>query len=108
MLGPVLLIYVDGLVKMPMHGGSLIMFADDAFLYKVVQSITDFQDLQSDVNSFAQWTADHDLKLNVKKCKLLLLSRRHVLVCTHIIVINDQLLHGESTVLQIPGGSHFF
>ena len=75
-----------------MHGGSLIMFADDALLYKVVQNITDFQDLQSDVNSFVQWAADHDLKLNVKKCKSLLLSRRRVPVCTHTIVINDQPL----------------
>ena len=86
-LGPLLfLIYVDGLAEMPMHGGSLIMFADDALLYKVVQSITDFQDLQSDVSSFVQWTADHDLKLKVKKCKSLLLSRRRVPVCTHTIV----------------------
>ena len=39
---------------------------------------------------YSEWTADHDLKLNVKKCKsALLLSRRHVLVCTHI---NDQTL----------------
>ena len=76
MLGP--LLFLDGLSEMPMHGGSLIMFADDALRYKVVQSITNFQDLQSDVNSFVQWTADHDLKLNVKKCKSLLLSRRRV------------------------------
>ena len=92
-LGPRLfLVYVDGLAEVPMRGGSLIMFTDDPLLYKVVQSITDFQDLQSDVNSFVQWTADHDLNLNVKKCKLLLLSRRRVPVCTHTIVINDQPL----------------
>ena len=54
-LGPLLfLIYVDGLGEMPMCGGSLIMFADDTLLSKVVRSITDFQDLQSDVNSFVQ------------------------------------------------------
>ena len=41
MLGPLSLIYVDGLAETPMHGGSLIMFADDALLYKVVQSATD-------------------------------------------------------------------
>ena len=35
---------------MLVHGGSLIMFAADALLCKVVQSITDFQDLQSNVN----------------------------------------------------------
>ena len=33
------LIYVDGLAEMPMHGGSLIMFTDDALLYKVAWSI---------------------------------------------------------------------
>ena len=89
-IGPLLfLIYVDGLAELPMHSGSLIMFAVDALLYKVVQSITDFQDLQSDVNSIVQWTADNDLKLSVKS---LLLLRKCVPMCTHTIVINDQPL----------------
>ena len=92
MLGPLLFLISVGLAELPMHGGSLLMFADNALLYKVVKSITNFQDLQSDVNSFVQWTADHDLKLNVKKCKLLLLLRRRVPVCTHTIMINDQPL----------------
>ena len=36
-LGPLLfLIYVDGLGEMPMCGGSLIMFADDALLSKLL------------------------------------------------------------------------
>ena len=91
-LGPLLFLISVGLAELPMHGGSLLMFADNALLYKVVKSITNFQDLQSDVNSFVQWTADHDLKLNVKKCKLLLLLRRRVPVCTHTIMINDQPL----------------
>ena len=71
-LGPThFLIYIDGLAEIPLTGGSLSMFADDILLYKVVRSLSDFQDLQSDVNSLVQWTSDHDLKLNAKKCKSL-------------------------------------
>ena len=66
-LGPTLfLIYIDGLAEIPLTGGSLSMFADDILLYKVIRSLSDFQDLQSNVNSLVQWTSDHDLKLNTK------------------------------------------
>ena len=88
-LGPTLfLIYIDGLAEIPLTGGSLSMFADDILLYKVVRSLSDFQDLQSDVNSLVQWTSDHDLKLNAKKCKSLLLSRKRVPTCAQTVVVN--------------------
>ena len=69
-LGPLLfLIYIDRLAEIPLNGGSLIMFADDVLLYKVIQTPTDFNDLQNDVNMLVQRISDRMLKLNVKKCK---------------------------------------
>ena len=46
-LGPLLfLIYVNGLADIPLCDGRLMMFADDALLYKVIHSLSDMQDLQ--------------------------------------------------------------
>ena len=92
-LGPLLfLIYIDGLAEIPLSGGSLIMFADDVLLYKVIQTLTDFNDLQNDVNMLVQWISDRMLKLNVKKCKSLLVSRRRIPVCSRSVLVNGQPL----------------
>jgi len=83
--GPLLfLIYVDGLAEMLLLSNILKMFADidDPVLYKAIYNpMFDFQDLQKDIDSFAQWIANHDFKLTVKKCKSLLLSKRQLPVC---------------------------
>jgi len=43
---------LSSLMEIPLTGGSLSLFADDVLLYKVVWSLFDFHDLQSDVDSF--------------------------------------------------------
>ena len=65
------------------------MFADDALLYKAIRSSNDLQDLQMNVDVFTKWIDEHDLRLNVKKCKSLLLSRRQEPLSTYTIRVND-------------------
>ena len=47
------LIYVDGLTSIPFSGGSLVIFADDLLLHKVICCIEDFLALQEDVDLLA-------------------------------------------------------
>ena len=76
-LGPLLfLIYVDGLTSIPLSRGSLVIFADDLLLHKVICCIEDFLALQEDVDLLANWINDHNLTLNVRKCKSLLVSQK--------------------------------
>ena len=76
-LGPLLfLIYIDGLTGLQLEGGNLTMFADDLLLYKSIRSLQNHFDLQRDVDTLVQWLLDHNLTLNVKKCKSLLISRK--------------------------------
>ena len=80
--------------------------------------MSDFRNLQSDVDSLVQWISDHDLKLNVKRCKLLLLSRKWVPTCTQTVVVDGQSLDIRNVVAprQVGGyqdpkiliGLHFF
>ena len=74
---------------MPQHDGYLMMFADDALLYKVIHSSNDLQDLQMNVDLLSKWIDEHDLHLGIKKCKSLLLSRRLEPLCTCTIRVND-------------------
>ena len=41
------------------------LFADDCVLYRNINSLTDCQILQEDLNSFAQWETDWQMKFNV-------------------------------------------
>ena len=91
-LGPFLFLiyYVDGLTNIPLSGGSLVLFADDLLLHKVIHTTYDFQALQEDVNSLTKWIGDHNLSLNVRKCKSLLVSRKHTLLSGQSVQIRDE------------------
>ena len=66
-LGPLpFLIYIDGLARVQLHGGNITMFADDLLPYKVICTPSNFNALQCDANSLAQYILDHDPKLNVQ------------------------------------------
>ena len=92
-LGPLLfLIYVDGLTSIPLNGGSLVIFASDLLLHKVIYGAEDFLALQEYVNSLANWINVHHLTLNVQKCKSLLVSRKHSHLSGQPVQILGQVL----------------
>ena len=66
-LGPLLfLIYIDDLTSIPLNGGSLVIFADDLLLHKVIYCADNFLALQEDVDSLTNWVTVHHLTLNVR------------------------------------------
>ena len=46
----------------------LKLFADDAKVYKIKQSLNDVQSLQRCVNNAGTWSIDWDMLFNIKKC----------------------------------------
>ena len=66
-LGPVLfLIFINDLQDN--IRSSVRLCADDCVLYRNINSLTDCQILQEDLNSLAQWETDWQMKFNVAKC----------------------------------------
>ena len=65
-LGPILfLIFINDLpdnIRSPVR-----LFADDCVLYSNINSLTDSQILQEDLNSLIQWETDWQMKFNVAK-----------------------------------------
>ena len=88
-LGPLLF---DGLANIPLNGGSPVLFADDLLLHKFICTINDFRSLQEEVNSLTKWIKDHNLALNVRKCKSLLVSRKHSFLSGPSILIGEEFL----------------
>ena len=73
-LGPVLfLIFINDLPEN--IRSSVRLFADDCVLYRNIESPTDCQFLQEDLNSLAQWEADWQMKFNVAKCHSMRVTR---------------------------------
>ena len=73
-LGPVLfLIFINDLPEN--IRSSVLLFADDCVLYRNIESPTDCQILQDDLNSLAQWEADWQMKFNVAKCHSMRVTR---------------------------------
>ena len=54
---------------------SVRLFADDCVLYRNINSLTDCQILQEDLNSLAQWEADWQMKFNIAKCHSMRVTR---------------------------------
>ena len=69
-LGPLLSsLFVNDLpsiVKSP-----LVLFADDAKIYRSIQSDEDYQILQQDLDNLYKWSQDWQLCFSVTKCKVL-------------------------------------
>ena len=73
-LGPVFfLIFINDLPDN--IRSSVRLFADDCVLYRNINSLTDCQILQEDLNSLAQWETDWQMQFNVAKCHSMRVTR---------------------------------
>ena len=87
-LGPLLfLVYINDVTSQVSSGSNTVLFADDIALYRVITSYDDYEHLQSDINSIADWVEDHHLSLHSGKCCAMLFTRRHT-VHRHSLTLN--------------------
>lgn len=76
-LGPLFLIYIDSLANIPVTDGTrMVLYADDLLLFRPITKQSDFQTLQSDINSIQDWVLRNYLTFNSSKCKFMLVSRK--------------------------------
>ena len=75
LLGPVLFsVFINDLVSVIKHS-RVLLFADDAKIYKEVTSEQDCENLQADLSSVFQWCSENAMELNIPKCTVLSFSR---------------------------------
>lgn len=74
-LGPFLfLVYINDLTHV--LSSEFLLYADDVKIFRVINTETDCQQLQSDVASLSSWCQVNDLELNVNKCSKVTYSLR--------------------------------
>ena len=77
-LGPLLfLIYINDVTNIELSPGTLLsLYADDMLLYKQINSLNDYTDLQTDINKISGWADANYLEFNTNKCKTMILTRK--------------------------------
>ena len=76
-LGPTLFImYINDVLSYVKHS-ELLLFADDAKLFKEISSVSDCLLLQNDINSFYDWCTAWGMQLNIDKCYFMNFTLKH-------------------------------
>lgn len=74
-LGPLFFVlFINDLPDCIQHS-ELVLYADDAKVYKTVSSTNDCELLQNDFNNLLLWCNNNDLQVNFKKCNVLSFGR---------------------------------
>ena len=91
-LGPLLfIIHIDGLTN-ALSNSSMSMYADDLLLYRTIQSPSDYQTLQAEIDALSDWISAHKLQLNCDKCKCMLVTRKRDSTMPTVLLISGQPL----------------
>ena len=84
-LGPLLFIIYMNTAPKAIHSSTTVqLYADDMKCFRIIDNINDVQQLQSDLLNLNNWSADHFMKFNSKKCKYLAITRKkNIVISTH-------------------------
>ncbi len=97
-LGPLLfLIYIDGLSGIQLSGGTIVLFADDLLLHRVITCTEDLACIQNDIDELCNWLSSYKLTLNPRKCKSLLISRKRLQTVSHTMYVDGNALERVSS-----------
>ena len=89
-LGPLLfLVYINDL---PLSVNSeILLFADDALLYRKIESVNDVYQLQHDRNKLVEWESHWSIEFNPDKCKVLRVTNKRKIILSNYSMY-DQIL----------------
>ena len=92
-LGPLLLIIYMNTAPKAIHSSTTVkLYADDMKCFRIIDNINDVQQLQSDLSNLNNWSADHFMEFNSKKCKYLTIRRKNNIVNSNYTLNGSQIL----------------
>lgn len=91
-LGPLLFIlYINDIVKSLSHS-NILLYADDAKIYRVIRSNADCELLQNDLSNFETFCRENNLFINPDKCKIISFSRKKIASSFNYRLCNSDLV----------------
>ena len=78
-LGPFLFSkYINDIIEICQGSSELYFYANDAKLFNYINSITEVNNNQFDLEHMDRWIEDCPLKLNIKKCQVVSCGRQQI------------------------------
>ena len=84
---PSFLLYYINDISEGIHS-QIKLFADDCLVHRNVQTSTDQQILQQDLNTLMKWADKWQMKFNIKKCKIVQISNHRNKIVHCIAIYN--------------------
>ena len=98
-LGPLLfLLYINDIENN--LTSKITLFADDSALYRKIDTLADSHSLQQDILRLQYWADKWQMKFNIKKCKLLRITKRTYLMHTPTSPSNTRYPQQTSTAAE--------
>ena len=92
-LGPLLFtIYINTAPKAIHSSTTVQLYADDMKCFKIIDNTDDVQQLQSDLSNLNDWSANHFMEFNSKKCKYLAITRKKNIVDSAYTLNGSQII----------------
>jgi len=70
------IIYINDLPGVISGDSSFPLYADDSKLYRVINSPEDITSFQGDLHKISDWCKENKMKVNVKECKIMRITRK--------------------------------
>ena len=92
-LGPLLfIIYINTAPKAIHPSTTVQLYGDDMKCFRIIDNTNDVQQLQSDLSNLNDWSVDHFMKFNSKKCKYLSITRKKNFVDSTYTLNGSQIM----------------
>jgi exonuclease III len=99
-LGPLLfLIYINDVEECLRHS-KILLFADDAKIFKEIRNTEDCERLQSDLTALQKYCVENQLFLNIEKCNIITYTRNRKKINFNYN-INDKILQHKSEIRDL-------
>ena len=92
-LGPLLFIIYINTAPKAIHSSTTVqLYADDMKCFRIIDNTDDVQQLQSDLSNLNDWSANHFMEFNSKKCKYLAITRKKNIVDSAYTLNGSQIM----------------
>ena len=85
-------IYINTAPKAIHSSTTVQLYADDMKCFKIIDNTDDVQQLQSDLSNLNDWSANHFIEFNSKKCKYLAITRKKNIVDSAYTLNGSQIM----------------
>ena len=84
-------ISISDLPKVVLPGSTIALYADDCKCSRIIDTVGDLELFQQDLDSLHQWSVRNFMHFNVKKCKIMTITKKIQPLTSSFFLENSEL-----------------